>query len=58
MDAALGGIRAGGRAQYETGIATAIVWMRRTARRQGRPRRSKLDPQRHFLLGLVEHSRR
>jgi transposase len=25
----------------------------RTARRQGQPRRSKLDPQRDFLLGLV-----
>ena len=47
--------------QFEIGIATAIVWVRRarasgerTARRQGQPRRSKLDPQRDFLLGLVE----
>ena len=28
----------------------------RTARRQGQPRRSKLDPQRDFLLGLVEQA--
>jgi transposase len=28
----------------------------RTARRQGQPRRSKLDPQRDFLLGLVEQT--
>src|ERR1700693_6362967 len=28
----------------------------RVARRQGQPRRSKLDPQRDFLLGLVEHT--
>ena len=50
-------------AQFEIGIATAIVWVRRArasgermARRQGQPRRSKLDPQRDFLLGLVEQT--
>jgi transposase len=50
-------------AQFEIGVATAIVWVRRvrasgerTARRQGQPRRSKLDPQRDFLLGLVEQT--
>jgi transposase len=50
-------------AQFEIGIATAIVWVRRarasgerTARRQGRRGRSKLDPQRDFLLGLVEQT--
>jgi hypothetical protein len=39
------------------------VWVRRarasgerTARRQGRRGRSKLDPQRDFLLGLVEQT--
>src|SRR6476469_3546167 len=49
--------------QFEIGVATAIVWVRRvrangerTARRQGQPRRSKLDPQRDFLLGLVEQA--
>ena len=47
-------------AQFEIGVATAIVWVRRarasgerTARRQGQPRRSKLDRQRDFLLALV-----
>jgi transposase len=62
IDAALGGMPARRAAtQFEIGIATAIVWVRRarargerTARRQGQPRRSKLDPQRDFLLGLVE----
>ena len=39
------------------------MWVRRarasrdrTAGRQGQPRRSKLDPQRDFLLGLVEQT--
>jgi transposase len=64
IDAALGGMpvrRAA--AQFEIGVATAIVWVRRarasgdrTAARQGQPRRSKLDPQRDFLLGLVEQT--
>jgi len=61
IDAALGGMPARRvAAQFEIGVATAIVWVRRvrasgerTARRQGQPRRSKLDPQRDFLLGLV-----
>ena len=62
IDAALGGMPARRRvaAQFEIGVATAIVWVRRvrasgerTAHRQGQPRRSKLDPQRDFLLGLV-----
>ena len=51
----------GRRSNSKIGIATAIVWVRRArtsgeraARRQGQPRRSKLDPQRAFLLGLVE----
>jgi transposase len=50
-------------AQFEIGVATAIVWVRRarasgerTARRQGQPRRSKLDRQRDFLLALVEQT--
>jgi transposase len=61
IDAALGGMPARRvAAQFEIGVATAIVWVRRvrasgerTARRQGQPRHSKLDPQRDFLLGLV-----
>ena len=47
-------------ARFGIGVATAIVWVRRaretgerTARRQGQPRRSKLDPHREFLLGLI-----
>ena len=47
--------------RFGVGIATAILWVRRAresgerrARRQGQPRRSKLDPHRNFLLGLIE----
>ena len=42
------------------GIATAIVWTRRahegerSARKQGQPKRSKLDPHRDYLLDLIE----
>ncbi len=41
-------------------MATAIVWTRaretgeRSARKQGQPKRSKLDPHRAFLLGRIE----
>lgn len=46
--------------RFGVGIATAIVWTRRAregercARKQGQPKRSKLDPHRDFLLGLIE----
>jgi transposase len=47
-------------ARFGIGVATAIVWVRRarqtgerTPRRQGQPKRSKLDPHREFLLGLI-----
>ena len=47
--------------RFGIGVATAIVWVRRAretgergARKQGQPRRSKLDPHREFLLGLIE----
>src|SRR3954463_2536069 len=46
--------------RFGVGIATAIVWVRRaregerSARKQGQPQRSKLDPHREFLLGLLE----
>jgi transposase len=47
--------------RFGVGIATAIVWTRRaretgerSARKQGQPKRSKLDPHRDYLLGLVE----
>src|SRR3954447_6216790 len=62
IDAALAGLparRAAGR--FRIGIATAIAWVsrarqsgERTARRQGQPRRSKLDPHCAFLLGLIK----
>ena len=62
IDAALAGLPARRAAvQFRVGIATAIGWVgrarqsgERTARRQGQPRRSKLDPHRAFLLGLIE----
>ena len=61
IDAALLGMPARHAAErFGVGIATAIVWVRRaretgerTARRQGQPRRSKLDLQGEFLLGLI-----
>lgn len=45
--------------RFGVGVATAIVWARRaregerSARKQGQPRRSKLDPHREFLLGAI-----
>lgn len=48
--------------RFGVGIATAIVWVRRfreggetTARRQGKPKGSKLDAHETFLLGLIEN---
>ena len=53
IDAALGGMPARrAAAQFEIGVATAIVW----ARLHGQPRRSKLDPQRAFLLALFDQT--
>ena len=46
--------------RFGIGVATAIVWARRaregerSARKQGQPQRSKLDPHRDYLLGLIE----
>ena len=47
--------------RFGIGISTAIVWIRRarregerSARRQGQPRRSKLDAHADFLLALVD----
>jgi transposase len=62
IDAALTGLSARGAAErFGIGEATAIVWVRRArqtgerkARKQGQPRRSKLDPHRDYLLGLIE----
>jgi len=62
IDAALAGLSARGAAErFGIGEATAILWVRRArqtgereARRQGQPRRSKLDPHREYLLGQIE----
>jgi len=62
VDTALGGLPARrAAAQLRIGLATAIRWVHRvrqtgdrTAGRQGQPRRSKLDPHRDYILGLVE----
>lgn len=50
-------------ARFFVGVATAIRWVRRhretgerTARRQGHPVRSKLDPHEPFLMGLIEET--
>ena len=46
--------------RFGIGVATAIVWVRRahegerSARKQGQPKRSKLDPHREFLMTLIE----
>src|ERR1700710_2696088 len=46
--------------RFGIGVATAIVWARRaragerSARKQGQPAGSKLDPHRAYLLGLIE----
>lgn len=61
IDAALAGLPARyAAARFGVGDATAIVWVRRaretgerTARKQGQPRRSKLDPHRDYLLELI-----
>src|SRR5208282_1727466 len=64
IDAAFSGksVR-GSAAHFDVGPATAIVWVRRaretgqrSARKQGPPKRSKLDPHRDFLLGLIEQT--
>jgi transposase len=62
IDAALTGLSARSAAgRFGIGESTAIVWVRRVrqtgerkARKQGQPRRSKLDPHRDYLLGLIE----
>ena len=61
IDATLSGVSARQvAARFGVGDATAIVWVRRAresgeraARKQGQPRRSKLDPHREYLLELI-----
>lgn len=62
IDAALSGLPARrAAARFGVGITTAITWVRRAResgerapRRQGQPPRSKLEPHRDFLLGLIQ----
>jgi len=62
IDAVSAGFSARGAAErFGVGLSTAIVWARRVrqtgernARKQGQPRRSKLDPHQGYLLGLIE----
>jgi transposase len=62
IDAVSAGLSARGAAErFGIGLSTAIVWARRArqtgerkARKQGQPRRPKLDPHRDYLLGLIE----
>ncbi len=64
IGAVLGGLPARqAAARYGVGASTAIVWVRRArqtgewvARRQGQPKRSKLDAHADFLLELIEVS--
>ena len=62
IKATMGGLSARLAAErFGVGISTAIVWVRRyrqsgeaVARRQGKPRGSRLDTHESFILGLVE----
>ncbi len=62
IDEALAGLPARqAAAQFRIGLATAIGWVRqvretgnRRPSRQGKPRRSKLDEHRDYILGLIE----
>jgi transposase len=62
IEAALAGLSAGGAAErFGIGEATAILWVRRArqtgereARKQGQPRRSKLDAHRDYLLATID----
>ena len=61
IKAALGGMSArAAAAHFRVGVSTAIVWVRRfrqsgeaVARRQGKPRGSRLDAHETFILGLI-----
>lgn len=62
IEAVLGGLSARGAARlYRVGESTATRWLQRyretgerAARRQGQPKRSKLDVHEGFLLGLID----
>ncbi len=60
VEAGLGGLSARqAAARFGVGVSTAIAWVRRvrsgewTARRQGQPKGSKLDPHTEYLLDLI-----
>ena len=61
LDAAMAGASArSAAARFGVGTATAIVWIRRarqdgerSARRQGKPRGSRLDAHESFVTGLI-----
>jgi transposase len=62
LEAAVGGASARlAAARFGIGVSTAIVWIRRarqdgerTARRQGKPRGSRLDAHEAFVVALIE----
>jgi transposase len=62
LDAALAGASArSAAARFGVGVSTAIAWVararrnsERSARRQGAPRRSRLDAHQAFVDGLIE----
>jgi transposase len=62
IEAAMGGMSArAAAARFRVGVSTAIVWVRRfrqsgeaVARRQGKPRGSRLDAHETFILDLIE----
>jgi transposase len=64
LDAALAGASArSAAARFGVGVATAIAWVararkgERSARRQGAPRRSRLDAHAVFVEGLIEQQK-
>ena len=65
LDAAIKGASARASAvRFGVGVSTAIAWIRRarldgerSARRQGKPRGSRLDAHERFVLGLIEADR-
>lgn len=51
-------------ARFGVGVSTAIVWIRRarhdgehTARRQGKPRGSRLDAHEAFIVAMIEENK-
>ncbi len=60
VEAGMGGLSARqAAARFGVGVSTTIAWIRRaragewTARRQGQPKGSKLDPHADYLLDLI-----